>query len=134
MLDSWTDKQIQQMMQGGNEKCREFLTSHGVDMSSETPLREKYDTPSAELYRQVLLARVEGRPEPTELPKTAASSGGSRATSGRSNAVPVVDPSRLTGFGSSPPPKPTPPVNTVAVATTAAVVVGAALLWAVSHV
>eukprot|EP00527_Entomoneis_sp_CCMP2396_P004833 CAMPEP_0198141154 /NCGR_PEP_ID=MMETSP1443-20131203/4206_1 /TAXON_ID=186043 /ORGANISM="Entomoneis sp., Strain CCMP2396" /LENGTH=187 /DNA_ID=CAMNT_0043803803 /DNA_START=156 /DNA_END=716 /DNA_ORIENTATION=- len=91
-MDSWTEKQIAQMKAGGNDKCEEFLTSHGVSMSSEA--REKYDTPAAELYRQVLLARVEGKPEPTELPKAAAKAQN-------------VDPNRYKGFGSSPPPKKT---------------------------
>ncbi|TYZ61105.1 hypothetical protein PybrP1_006905 [[Pythium] brassicae (nom. inval.)] len=65
-MDSWTDKQVQQM--------------------------QKYNTPQAEAYRQLLTARVEGRSgpslprwDPSSVPQTSAqsfSSGGSADTRG----------------------------------------------------
>ncbi|KAL7566266.1 hypothetical protein ACA910_011326 [Epithemia clementina (nom. ined.)] len=125
-LDSWTAKQIQQMKMGGNANCYEFLTKHGVDMTVGTPVKDKYDTPAAELYRKVLLARVEGRPEPKEMPTSSGS------TTARPSA-PVVDPRRLTGFGNAPLPEaPQRKIQAVAIATTAVVVVGAAVVWFVS--
>lgn len=68
-MDSWTDQQLASMKAGGNQTCIDFLSNHGVDMGLTASAKEKYDCPPAELYRQVLKARVEGRPEPTELPK-----------------------------------------------------------------
>lgn len=131
-LDSWTEKQIQQMKLGGNDQCKKFLMQHGIDMS--TPgihPKFKYDTTAAELYRQVLLARVEGRPEPTEIPRVSQSPPG-LATTGPAVKV-VVDPSRLMGFGSSPPPERKHKVHRVAIATTVAVVgVAAVAVWVVS--
>ena len=127
-LDSWTEKQIQQMRAGGNTRCIEFLKKQGINMSTETPIREKYDTTAAELYRQVLLARVEGRPEPTEITATTAASNSQPARP----TAPVVDPSRLIGFGSTPLPEPEPEVNAIGIATGATIVVGAAIIWAVS--
>ena len=127
-LDSWTEKQIQQMRAGGNTRCIEFLKKQGINMSTETPIREKYDTAAAELYRQVLLARVEGRPEPTEITATTAASNSQPARP----TAPVVDPSRLIGFGSTPLPEPEPEVNAIGIATGATIVVGTAIIWAVS--
>ena len=71
-MDSWSEKQLQSMKAGGgNEACRKFLSHHGVLVHPTTTgrLNDTYDTPAAELYRQVIKARVEGRPEPTELPQ-----------------------------------------------------------------
>ena len=87
-MDSWTETQIKRMEKGGNQQCKEFLSKHGIDVKSST-IREKYDTPAAQLYQSVLKARVEGLPEPTELPKPQAS---------------VVKDRPMQGFGSSPRP------------------------------
>jgi len=73
-MDSWTDAQLALMKAGGNDKLNQFLQKHGV--ASRTPVREKYNSPAAQLYKQVLKARVEGKPEPTELPKVAPPSAG----------------------------------------------------------
>ena len=65
-MDSWSEKQLQSMKAGGgNEACRKFLSHHGVLVHPPTTgrLNDTYDTPAAELYRQVIKARVEGRPE-----------------------------------------------------------------------
>jgi len=71
-MDSWTDSQIASMRaSGGNDAARKFLNEKGgIDTSpvSETPVREKYDSPAGDLWRRVLKARVEGREEPTDLP------------------------------------------------------------------
>lgn len=67
-MDSWTEKQLALMKAGGNQKCKDFLSKYGINFTSAS-IKEKYDCPPAELYRQVLKARVEGRTEPTELPK-----------------------------------------------------------------
>ena len=73
-MDSWTPDQIKAMKVGGNDVCRQFLQKHGgmTENDATLPLpqriRNTYDSPSAELYRQVLKARVQGTPEPTELP------------------------------------------------------------------
>jgi len=66
-MDSWTDKQLKVMKTGGNDKCNDFLKMHGID--ARTPIKEKYESAPAQLYKEVLKARIEGRPEPTELPK-----------------------------------------------------------------
>lgn len=67
-MDSWTDKQLSLMKEGGNQNCNDFLSKHGIDIQGAS-VKEKYDSPPAELYRQVLKARLEGRPEPTTLPE-----------------------------------------------------------------
>jgi len=66
-MDSWSDIQLQKMYAGGNDQCSAFLEKHGVPPGCS--LREKYDSPAAHLYQQVLSARIKGEPEPTELPK-----------------------------------------------------------------
>lgn len=88
-MDSWTDKQLALMQGGGNNKCNDYLKKHGID--ARTPIKQKYESPAAQLYKEVLKARVEGRPEPTELPKPApkkSSSFGSTASSGGAGGDP----------------------------------------------
>lgn len=91
-MDSWSDLQIQKMRKGGNQQCKDFLTKHGIDVVQNTTIttREKYDTPAAFLYQEVLKARVAGTPEPTELPKIDRKPAEKRP---------------MQGFGSSPPPQ-----------------------------
>lgn len=66
-MDSWNDKQIQSMMQGGNDKCNIFLGQYNI--GKYTPIPIKYNSSAAILYKERLLAILEGRPLPTELPK-----------------------------------------------------------------
>ena len=66
-MDSWTQKQIDMMSMGGNTACNTFLKKYNV--SSEThSISQKYNSPAASLYRDRLLALVEGRQPPTDLP------------------------------------------------------------------
>lgn len=77
-MDSWSSTQLQKMqLSGGNAACQAFLKKHGVAASTgcscdadfyNTSIQDKYDSPAGHLFQQVLTARVEGRPEPTELP------------------------------------------------------------------
>jgi ADP-ribosylation factor GTPase-activating protein 1 len=68
-MDSWTDQQLALMKGGGNDQCNQYLQKHGI--APRTPIKQKYESPAAQLYKAVLKARIEGRPEPTELPKPA---------------------------------------------------------------
>jgi hypothetical protein len=97
-MDSWTDKQLALMKNGGNDKCNDYLKKHGID--ARTPIKQKYESPVAQLYKEVLKARVEGRPEPTELPppvvkkpyvSSAPSSGGSTDMNGMERLVGETD-------------------------------------------
>lgn len=120
-MDNWTEKQMKLMRAGGNQQCKEFLKQHGIPVETAT-IREKYDSPPAQLYKQVLLARIEGKPEPTELPKDTSISA-KNAVSG--------PPRRMEGFGSSPPPPP-PSNHTVTakrLALVAVPVAAATALW-----
>lgn len=93
LMDSWTDREMELMKEGGgNDACRAFLEEHGLENFDSLTAREKYDSPQGELLRRVLKARVDGTPEPTELPempKTNNKSGQKK---------------KMEGFGSSPPP------------------------------
>ena len=71
-MDSWTEKQIQMMRLGGNDKLNDFLRKYQI--SKTTPIPQKYNAPAAMLYKDRLAAIVEGRVPPTELP-TSSSSG-----------------------------------------------------------
>mmetsp|Transcript_17170 Transcript_17170/g.25422 ORF Transcript_17170/g.25422 Transcript_17170/m.25422 type:complete len:415 (-) Transcript_17170:59-1303(-) len=66
-MDSWTDRQIEMMRNGGNDKLIGWFKDHGF--SNADTIARKYNSPAAELYKQRLLAIIEGRPLPTELPK-----------------------------------------------------------------
>jgi hypothetical protein len=76
-MDSWTDKQLKHMKLGGNEKCNSYLQKNGI--GPRTPIKQKYESDVAQLYKEILKARAEGLPEPTVLvkkPPRQASSGG----------------------------------------------------------
>jgi Putative GTPase activating protein for Arf len=100
-MDAWTEAQVAKMKCGGNQRCREFLKSHGINMSYSmvnggtctTSFKDRYDTPAAQLYQQVIKARVAGLPEPTELPPPRPQP---------SSSATAKQP--MTGFGSAPPP------------------------------
>ena len=95
-MDSWTPIQLNLMKTGGNAKCAAYLKQKGVDANA--PIKQKYESPAAQLYKEILKARVEGRPEPTELPKAKPRSGG--FVGGGVTAKPGEDPygmERLTG-------------------------------------
>lgn len=55
------------MKQGGNTQLNDWLRSHGVSKSAN--ISAKYSSPAAQLYKDRLVAKVEGKPLPTELPK-----------------------------------------------------------------
>lgn len=90
-MDSWSADQVNRMKKGGNENCQAFLKRYNLDFDKLT-IRQRYDSPPAELYRSVLDARMAGKPEPTELPKP--------------TEQPTNVPKKMEGFGSSPPPPP----------------------------
>jgi len=84
-MDSWTEKQLQLMKQGGNKKCNDYLKAKGID--PRTDIKEKYESDTAQLYKERLKARVEGRPEPTSLPPP------------RNKRAPSSAPANMGGFG-----------------------------------
>jgi len=65
-MDSWTDKQLTLMREGGNDACNSYLADHGIPKTAS--IRKKYDNPTASLYREILKAKAEGREPPTSLP------------------------------------------------------------------
>ena len=96
-MDAWTEKHLQAMKSGGNVQCRAFLQKWGVNADFDrSKIKERYESPAAELYREVLKARIEGRPEPTELPER------------KESSKPAVE-RKMEGFGSSPHPSSLPP-------------------------
>ena len=91
-MDAWTDKQLAMMKNGGNEKCQQYLESKGLN-SKNMSIQQKYNTDTAKLYKEVLKARAEGRPEPTTLPKATpkktptSTTNGNRSISHGSNGI-----------------------------------------------
>jgi hypothetical protein len=57
-MDSWTDQQLSIMKLGGNAKCQSYLSSKGILPS--TPIKAKYESDAAQLYKEILKARSEG--------------------------------------------------------------------------
>lgn len=90
-MDSWTDQQLALMKGGGNDKCNQYLESKGID--KRTPIKQKYESDAAQLYKLVLKARVEGKPEPTVLPKPAPRSG--KAAAGAEASKSSTDPNGM---------------------------------------
>ena len=50
---------MQIMKMGGNQKCQSYLSSNGVLPS--TPIKQKYESDVAQLYKHRLKARSEGK-------------------------------------------------------------------------
>jgi len=65
-MDSWTPAQLAIMRTGGNDACNQYLHNKGVPKTAS--IKEKYDSDAAALYKLVIKARVDGKPEPTILP------------------------------------------------------------------
>ena len=106
---------MKRMKQGGNQKYKDFFNKHNTSRNFEArSIRERYDCPAAELYKDVLTARIEGRPEPTALPaaKAAAPAAGGAKK-------------KMEGFGSSP----SPPKESSGMKLGAYVVATAVVLW-----
>lgn len=83
-MDSWTDPQLSIMRVGGNSACKKYLMDHGVPPS--TPIKQKYESPVAQLYKEVLKARSKGLPEPTSLPTPAPRSNNSIRSTGSASS------------------------------------------------
>jgi len=64
-MDSWSDKQIEMMKQGGNKKLRDWFDERGIPHS--TRISSKYNLPDSKYYSDRLKAEVEGR-EPPSMP------------------------------------------------------------------
>lgn len=57
-MDSWKEEQYKKMKNGGNYKAKKFFKEYGID---GLPLRQKYHTKAAEIYKEKLAAECEGR-------------------------------------------------------------------------
>lgn len=65
-MDSWSEKQIQMMRLGGNQKFNTFLASYNIQKNMH--IAQKYNTPAALYYREKLNAEANGLPPPSKLP------------------------------------------------------------------
>lgn len=65
-MDSWSTKQVKKMKMGGNAQLNAWWKLHNV---ADLGISAKYSSPAAQLYKDRLEAKVEGKPLPTELPK-----------------------------------------------------------------
>ncbi|KAL7468941.1 hypothetical protein ACHAXS_009176 [Conticribra weissflogii] len=91
-MDSWTPQQLQIMKLGGNKKCKDYLASKGI--GSGVGIKQKYESDAAQLYKEILKARAEGRPEPTELPKRN-NAGGNNFGGGNGGAMASISSSSM---------------------------------------
>lgn len=57
-MDQFKPEELKRMELGGNEKCGEYFSSHGVDL--KLPAKEKYNNYVAEDYKAKLTAEVNG--------------------------------------------------------------------------
>jgi hypothetical protein len=62
-MDAWKDREIRMMEAGGNRKLRDFFAQHGVSGS----IIEKYHTPAAAMYRDMIIAARDGTAPPTDI-------------------------------------------------------------------
>jgi hypothetical protein len=57
-MDSWTPAQMEIMKFGGNQNCQSYLSAKGILPS--TPIKQKYESDEAQLYKEIVKARAEG--------------------------------------------------------------------------
>ncbi|VEU19461.1 DEKNAAC100638 [Brettanomyces naardenensis] len=57
-MDQFKPDELQQMEKGGNQNCKDYFESHGLDV--KLPAKQKYDNYVAEDYKRKLKALVEG--------------------------------------------------------------------------
>ncbi|CAD7698333.1 unnamed protein product [Ostreobium quekettii] len=58
-MDAWTPEQLKKMELGGNGRLIAFMKQYGLDKG--TAHRDKYNSPAAEYYRELLTSECEGR-------------------------------------------------------------------------
>ena len=56
-VDSWTEKQVKYLSQGGNIRFKNFLSEYNIEPSSSVEL--KYKSKASEYYRNILRNEVE---------------------------------------------------------------------------
>lgn len=71
-MDAWSAEQLKRMQLGGNDALNVFLKKYGVDKYID--IKEKYNSPGAEIYRNKLKAEVEGKPYTVPPPSAVPSS------------------------------------------------------------
>ena len=115
-MDSFTEQQLKIMksIYSGNRHCNAYLEQNNDSdkngrewtTATATTTREKYDNEVAELYKLILKARVEGRPEPTELelPKTTGKSSSSSSSSQQQQSASRPRPPPYMSFANTSPP------------------------------
>ena len=57
-MDSWREDQAKRMQMGGNERATRFFQQYDI---SQLPIKQKYHTKAAALYKDKLAAECEGR-------------------------------------------------------------------------
>ena len=72
-MDAWNELQLKKMQVGGNGKMNGFFEKYGV--SKGTGIVDKYNSPAAEFYREVIKAAAEGRTYTPPDPKSAEARG-----------------------------------------------------------
>lgn len=50
-MDSWTDREIKAMREGGNQKLNDFFDKYNIP--KELSISQKYNSAAAELYREM---------------------------------------------------------------------------------
>lgn len=63
-MDAWKPNEIKAMQLGGNAKLIAHFKKYGVDRMA---IADKYNTPAAEMYRDIISALKEGRAPPTDI-------------------------------------------------------------------
>ena len=69
-MDAWNEVQLKKMQLGGNGKMNDFFAKYGV--AKTTGIVDKYNSPAAEIYREVIKAGAEGRSYTPPDPKSVA--------------------------------------------------------------
>ena len=99
-MDAWTPDQLARMQAGGNGALNAFLGEYGVPAGAT--IAAKYNSKAAEIYRDVVKAKAEGRaytpPPPAEV-KAAAAAPAARAAPGAARARPMPHSASFSGPG-----------------------------------
>lgn len=64
-MDSWTPKQISNMVHGGNDNFKQYLKTHKINMNA--PWHMRYALPQCEKYKQMLKDIADGKAAPESI-------------------------------------------------------------------
>eukprot|EP01099_Mayorella_cantabrigiensis_P000366 TRINITY_DN1170_c0_g1_i1.p1 TRINITY_DN1170_c0_g1~~TRINITY_DN1170_c0_g1_i1.p1 ORF type:complete len:591 (+),score=140.85 TRINITY_DN1170_c0_g1_i1:79-1851(+) len=106
-MDSWSEKQMNNMKVGGNRNCKDFFRAHKIPANAT--IKERYSSHAAEIYKQKIKALSEGQtwvpPPGFNSPSSSTSASAPIRSLPRQQSTPTTLPNRGRGQPVKKPPR-----------------------------